>query len=124
MSYQVGAACYATVVDAGAAACAAYSPVSQLVEDGAVVRTVSCSTADLYTGALNLTITSTPVGGSPSYSSTVQQSITYADCQQFAYMAALEVIFASLLGLWVVIYSGKKLIQIINWGRGNLHDLP
>lgn len=118
MSYQVGAACYATLVDAGTAACAAYAPVSQLVQDGAVIRTVSCSGADSSTGALNLTITSSPVDGSPSSSAVVQQSITYPDCQQFAWVEAAEVIFASGLGLWAVIWCGKKIIETINWGRG------
>jgi hypothetical protein len=118
MSYQVGAACYATVVDAGAAACAQYQPVSTLVQDGAVIRTVSCSSADPTTGALNLNISSTPVGGSPGTSATVQQAITFPDCQQFAYVQAAQVIFGSLLGLWAVIWCGKKMIDIINWGRG------
>lgn len=118
MSYQVGAACYATLVDAGTAACAAYAPVSQLVQDGAVIRTVSCSGADAVTGALNLNITSTPVDGGTASTTAVQQAITYPDCQQFAYVDAAKVVFASGLGLWVVIYGGKKLIETINWGRG------
>lgn len=118
MSYQVGAACYATLVDAGTAACAAYAPVSQLVQDGAVIRTVSCSGADATTGALNLSITSTPVDSGPGSTVIVQQAITYSDCQQFAYVDAAKVIFASALGLWCVIWCGKKLIETINWGRG------
>ena len=119
MSYQVGAACYATLVDAGTAACAAYAPVSQLVQDGAVIRTVSCSGADSSTGALNLNITSTPVGGGASSVTVVQQSIAYPDCQQGAWLQAGEAIAASLLGLWVCIYVGKKIIDTINWGRGD-----
>lgn len=118
MSYQVGAACYATPVDAGTAACAAYAPVSQLVQDGAVIRTVSCSGADQTTGALILNVTSSPVDGSASTVQSVHQSMTFADCQQFAWVQAAEVVFASLLGLFVVIYCGKKLIDTINWGRG------
>lgn len=118
MSYQVGAACYATLVDAGTAACAAYAPVSQLVQDGAVIRTVSCSGADLSTGALNLTITSSPVDGSPATTAFVQQAITYPDCQQFAWVDAAETVFGACLGLWAVIWCGKKLIKTINWGRG------
>lgn len=119
MSYQVGAACYATLVDAGTAACAAYAPVSQLVQDGAVIRTVSCSGADASTGALNLTITSTPVDGSASSSAVVQQAITYSDCQQFAWVQAGETVIAALLGLVLVIYCGKLIINTLNWGRGD-----
>lgn len=118
MSYQVGAACYATRVDAGAATCAAYAPVSQLVQDGAVIRTVSCSGADSSTGALNLTITSTPVSGGLPSVAVVQQAITFPDCQQFAWVDAAEVIFAACLGLWAIIYGGKKIIETLNWGRG------
>jgi hypothetical protein len=118
MSFQVGAACFATVVDAGAAACAQYAPVSTLVQDGAVIRTVSCSSADTTTGALNLNISSTPVNGSSASTATVQQSITFPGCQQAAYVQAASVIFGSALGLWSVIWCGKKLIETINWGRG------
>lgn len=119
MSYQVGAACYATLVDAGAAACAQYAPVSTLVHDGAVIRTVSCSSADPTTGALNLHISSTPADGSDATTEiTVQQAITFSDCQQFAWVDAAEVIFASGLGLWAVIYGGKKLLEVLHWGRG------
>lgn len=118
MSYQVGAACYATVVDAGAAACAQYAPVSTLVQDGAVIRTVSCTSVDPVTGALNLSIASTSVDGALNSTTTVQQQITFPNCQQFAYMDAAKVVFGALLGLWVVVYCGKKLIEVINWGRG------
>ena len=118
MSFQVGAVCFATVVDAGAAACAQYQPVSTLVQDGAVIRTVSCSSADPVTGALNLTISSTPVDGSQGAVGTVQQAISFSDCQQAAYVQAASVIFASALGVWVVVWCGKKLIETINWGRG------
>jgi hypothetical protein len=119
MSYQVGAACYGTLVDAGIAACAQYSPVSTLVQDGAVIRTVSCSGADPSTGALNLTITSTPVDGSLGTSATVQQAITYSECQQFAYIEAAEVVFGAVLGLWVIWYGGYKVLSLLHWGRGD-----
>lgn len=118
MSYQVGAACYATLVDAGTAACAAYAPVSQLVQDGAIIRTVSCSGADVSTGALNLNITSTPVDGSAASSVVVQQALAFSDCQEPAWREAGEAIASALLGLWLVIYVGKKIIDTINWGRG------
>lgn len=119
MSFQVGSACYATVVDAGVAACAQYAPVSTLIQDGAVIRTVSCSSADATTGALNLNISSTPVDGSAGTVATVQQAITYADCQQFAWVQAAEVVFAALLGLWAVCYAGYKIISLLRWGRGD-----
>lgn len=118
MSFQVGAACFATVVDAGAAACAQYQPVSTLVQDGAVLRTVSCSSADPSTGALNLNITSTPVDGSASSSAIVQQAISFSDCQEAAYVQAASIYFGAALGLWAVIWCGKKVIETINWGRG------
>lgn len=119
MSYQVGAACYATLSDAGVAACAQYNPVSRLVQDGAVIRTVSCSGADPSTGALNLIITSTPVDGSASTTATVHQSIAYPACQQSAWVDAAEVVFSSALGLWSVIYGAKKLLELLHWGRGD-----
>lgn len=118
MSFQVGAACFATVVDAGAAACAQFQPVSTLVQDGAVIRTVSCSSADPMTGALNLNISSTLVDGSATSAVAVQQSITFSSCQHAIYVQAASVVFGSVLGLWSVIWCGKKVIETINWGRG------
>ncbi|MDK6078350.1 hypothetical protein [Massilia varians] len=120
MSYQVGAACYATVVDAGAAACAQYAPVSSLVQDGAVIRTVSCSSADPTSGALFLHISSTPSDGlGQTTSVTVKQSISFPDCQQSAYVQAAQVVFGACLGLWSVIWCGKKILELLNWGRGD-----
>lgn len=119
MSFQVGSACYATVVDAGVAACAQYAPVSNLVQDGAVIRTVSCTSADATTGALNLNISSSPVDGSPGTIAIVQQAITFPDCQQFAWVQAAEVYFAACLGLATVCYCGYKIISLLRWGRGD-----
>lgn len=118
MSYQVGAACYATIVDAGGAACAQYAPVSGVVENGAVVRTVSCTSVDLTTGALNLQITSTPVDGSPSSTRTVAQSISYPPCIYSDYVQAAEVIFGSVLAVWAAIYGIQKIRGLLNWSRG------
>lgn len=97
MSYQVGAACYATVVDAGGAACTAYAPVSTLVSDGAILRTASCSSVDSTTGALNLQITSTPVDGTASTTAIVSQTISYPACIQADYILAGEIVAGALL---------------------------
>jgi len=119
MSYQVGAACYATVVDAGGAACAAYAPVSTLVHDGAAVRTVSCTSADPSSGALNLQISTTPVDGSPGTVSTVSQPIAFPPCTQADYVLAAETIVAALLAAWVVVWGVNEVRKYIDWSRGD-----
>lgn len=118
MSYQVGAACYATVVDAGSAACAAYAPVSTLIQDGTVVRTVSCFSADASTGALNFQISSTPVDGSASTIATVSQAISFPVCSQGDYVAAAEVVAAAMLAAWAAAYGLNAIRRYIDWSRG------
>lgn len=119
MSYQVGSACYATVVEAGGAACAAFTPVTSLVLDGSAVRTVSCTSADSSTGALHLQITSTPVDGSAGTTAVVSQSISYPDCMQADYVAAGEVIAGALLAAWAGIYGLQAIRNYLNWARGD-----
>jgi len=119
MSYQVGGACYATTVEAGAAACAAYAPVSTLVEDGAVIRTVSCLSADTSSGSLNLQVSSTPISGGASSTSTVQQQIAFPECRQQDYVVAGEVVFAAILAAWVGCWGLWKITTFLNWSRGD-----
>jgi hypothetical protein len=119
MSYQVGSACFATVVEAGGAACAAFAPVSTLVSNGTVLRTVSCSSADLSTGALNLQITSTPVDGSATTTATISQVISYPDCKQADYVAAGEVILGALLAAWALCYGPYAVTRLLNSSRGD-----
>lgn len=119
MSYQVGAACYATVVDAGVAACAAYAPISNLVSNGAVIRTISCTSADAVTGALNLRVTSTPISGGASTVTQVKQVISYSPCVQGDYVAAGELIFASVLTVWAAAYGVNAIRRYLDWARGD-----
>lgn len=119
MSYQVGSACYATLVDAGGAACSAYSPVSGLVENGAKLRTVSCTSSDASTGALNLQITTTAVDGSGSTTATVSQLISFPTCSQGDYLAAGEMIFGAILAVWAAVYGVNEVRKLLTWGRGD-----
>lgn len=118
MSYQVGLSCYATLVHAGGAACAAYTPVSTLVADGSILRTVSCQSADSSSGALNLTILSTPVDGSPATSSTVAQVLTYPSCTHGDYVAAVQVIIGAALAAWVLVWSVNAIRNFLDHQRG------
>jgi hypothetical protein len=62
MSLQVGASCYASAADAGRAACSQFSPMLHVGETTA--RTISCTSADATSGALNLKIVSTDLASS------------------------------------------------------------
>lgn len=114
MSYQVGVACYATAADAGAAACAQYTPVTTMVENGAVIRTVSCSTADSTTGALKLQITSTPVDGSPSTTVFVSHPIAFADCMWPKFAEAGVVVFGMLLGIYCTVKAWNYVLDYLD----------
>ena len=118
MSYQVGAACYATVVEAGGAACAAYAPVSTLVLDGAAVRTVSCTSADLTTGALLLHISTSPIDGSVGTSTVISQSVAFPNCIQGDYVAAAEAVFGALLAGWALVWGMNAVRRYLDWSRG------
>lgn len=119
MSYQVGAACYATVVDAGGAACAAYAPLSTLVSNGAILRTVSCTSADSSTGALNFQITSTPVDGSATTTAIISQVISYPSCTQSDYLAASEIVIGAVLAVWASVYGLNEIRKYLGWSRGD-----
>lgn len=119
MSLQVGLSCYATPVDAGVAACSAFAPLSGLVTNGAVLRTVSCVSADQATGALNLQITSTPVDGSAGTVAYVSQSVSYPQCNQADYVAAGEIVFGAFLALWCSVYGLNEIRKMLHWSRAD-----
>lgn len=102
MSYQVAGSCYGTVPDAGAAACAAFAPVTQVSD--AFVRTVSCGSAAVDSGALNLTVTTTPVDGQPSTVAIVQQQIAFPVCQQQDQIDAYLYLFGAALAAAAAIF--------------------
>lgn len=120
MSYQVGVACFATLAGAGSATCSQYTPVTALVEHGAVIRTVSCASADPTTGGLNLQITSTPVDGSPGVTAFVSQPIAFADCLWPQYVSGGLQVFAALLGVVVTVKAWGYLQNYLeSQARGN-----
>lgn len=119
MSLQVGAFCYASPVEAGAAACGNFVPVSSLVDSGAAFRTVSCSSADAATGALNLRISTAPVDGSAATFTMVQQQVAFPNCRESDYYDAAEVILGAALGVWATWWGVMKIIHFLGWGRGD-----
>ncbi len=119
MSYQVGSACFSNPVQAGRAACAAFTPLSSLVLGGTVLRTVSCTSADSSSGHLNLQITSTTLDGSSSTTSIIAQSVSYSDCKQSDYVAAGESIFGAVLAAWAICYAPYVIMRFLNSYRGD-----
>ena len=120
MSYQVGVACFATMAGAGSATCSQFTPITSLVENGAVIRTVSCSSADPTTGVLNLQISSTPVDGSPSTITHASQPVTFADCLWPHYVNGGLQVFAVLLGIVVTVKAwGYLQVFLDSHAKGN-----
>ena len=113
MSLQVGRFCYASPVDAGAAACAQYAPVSEIVNSGLDLKTVSCSGSDPVTGALLLDVTTTPLDGSPGVSSAITHQISYSPCQETDYLAAFQTLAGTALGAFFVCYGIWRVYKFI-----------
>lgn len=115
MSFQVGSACYASVVDAGGATCSQFVPKSFVDSSG--VYSIFCVDADAVTGALNIQKAFTPSGGATVYS-TVQQLPAFPPCSHGDYLIAAEQVFASLLALFAVSYGMWHMIRFLGWSRG------
>ena len=116
MSLQVGNTCYLSPVDAGAAACSQFSPISTI--NSVSVKQVTCSSADATTGALNLFVTSTDLTTNVTTSQTVQQVLSFPPCIQTDYFDAFEVVFGAVLGLYVIWLCSWKLLSYLGWSRG------
>ena len=112
MSYQVGGYCYATPADAAAAACAGFSPVSQLI-GGTYLQTASCASSN-ETGGMLLTITNTPLDGSPATTATIEHRIDFPPCVQGQVVDAYLTILGAVLAAFAVIYGLWKLRQFLN----------
>jgi regulator of PEP synthase PpsR (kinase-PPPase family) len=116
MSLQVGSFCYADAVAAGRAACSQFQPVSHISDT--VASTLSCSSADATTGALNLSIVSTNLSTMVVTTSTTQQLQDYMSCVLGDYMDFFGTIFAALMLLYLTWFFGQKILRTLNWGRG------
>jgi hypothetical protein len=117
MSLQVGASCYASAADAGRAACSQFSPMLHVGETTA--RTISCTSADATSGALNLKIVSTDLASSAVTVTTTQQLQDYPPCVIQDYVDSLEVVAAAVLAVWSIWYCGMKLVGFLGWSRGD-----
>jgi len=116
MPFQVGMACYSTAVDAGRAACSAFENISTI--NGNIVKTVSCTSSDFATGALNLSIASTDIVTNITTTESISQLITFPPCVEGDYVEAAGIIFAGLLSIWCIWICGWKLLSFLGWSRG------
>lgn len=116
-SVQVGNACYASAVDSGAAACAAFVPVSSI--SSGQVQTVTCSSADANTGALNLVVTTTTISTGVTVTNNIQQLQSFPACNQADYVVAAEVVGSGVFAIFALIYGAKKILSILYWSRGS-----
>jgi len=118
MSYQVGDSCYATVADAGVAACALYVPQSHLTNNGTAVHTLSCSGVDA-SGALLLQVLSARVNGGSVVSNTVAISPQYPECIQQQKVDASLSLFGAVLGLVALAYAAWQVKAWLDRGARN-----
>lgn len=118
MPYQVGGYCYATTLDAGSPACAAFVPVTSLM--GTALTTVGCSavngdaTLKMYRSVADTSsATAVPV---VTY---FNQTLQYGDCQENAYLVAIEGIAGPFLALLVACWGLYRLAGYLGWGRSD-----
>jgi len=118
MALQVGSLCYATQADAAAAACASVVPTSSVV--GTSVVTLSCAGVNAD-GALLMQTSVSPIDGSTAAQvSEVAQPVVFSPCTQGDLVAALEVCIGAALGCWAIWWGGRKLLDLLSWGRGEV----
>lgn len=117
-SVQVGLLCYADLVSAGEAACAAQTPVSSVIAgaSGPVVVSLSCGGV---TPEGKLKMTQSTSDGSVVTTVVHEIQPAYSDCQLGGYIAALELVLSASLIAWVAWYGIKKINDQVRWGRGN-----
>lgn len=119
MSFQYSNSCYLTVVDSGVAACANFLPLTMLSQDGLTVKSLSCASADLETGALNFDLISTLISSGASSVSSVSQLYSFAACTQSDYFVAFQAVFGAVLALVIISYGMWKIYTYLNWARGS-----
>jgi hypothetical protein len=118
MSYQVGWACFATLQDAGTAACTQFAPVTSFTGGGQNISTASC----LYSGAdgtLQLKISTAPITGGVPVVTSVALPAAYQQCLYPDFVDAGLLIFVALLTVWATTYGMRKIISFLNWSRGD-----
>lgn len=123
MSYQVGFSCFDTLQSAGVAACTNFEPVTTLTSSGSgnnvqtTVTTVHCNGVNVNGDLLLHALAVTNSGGSTS--STFTMPLTYQPCLYPQFVDAGLLIFVALLGVWSMIWGYKKIIDLLNWSRGD-----
>lgn len=116
MALQVGALCFADAVSAGAAACSATMPTTQVV--GTNLVSSSCSGVDSL-GALLIKTTAYPLDGTAaSVPVVIAVTPAFGDCLTPALVDAGLAIMLALLVAWVPIYAVWKIIQWLGFTRG------
>lgn len=116
MPYQVGAHCYATKLDAGPPACAAFTPVSVVQGDSLV--TVGCSSVNADASLLMYRSVANMTSGTISTTS-FSQTLNYGDCQENDYLIAASALAGPILALLVSCWTLWKIISYLGWGRAD-----
>ena len=116
MSLQVGSFCFASQLDAATAACSAFTTLHY--SDRFVLQSTSC-TGVTPAGALMLQVSSTNIRNGITSVANYTQLEAYPPCNESSYIAAAETIFGAVLVLWMLIYTGRKLVNFADWSRGS-----
>lgn len=115
-SVQVGASCYATPVDAGAAACAAH--VSSVTVQGGDVVSLSCAGVTAL-GELVMQTGVVPVGSSAS--AVVSQytlAPVFQPCQDADKVQAGLMITSAVIVAVTLCGCAYSVVRFLNWSRG------
>ena len=115
-SVQVGAFCYADLMAAGAAACAAQVP--SVTVSGANVVALSCSGVSSAGGLLMMTSIAPADGSASAVSRTVETTPAFAPCVQSDVMNAGITVGVAIASALVLPWGYLKICKLLRWGRG------
>ena len=116
MTVQVGPHCYASHSDAGPASCAAFVPVTTLTSGSFI--SVSCLSAN-FDGSLNLQRAVVDLGTSYTSTGAFTVDVATPPCTETDWVNAMELIAGPIAALLVFIWSAKKIMDLLNWSRGD-----
>lgn len=118
MSYQVGWACFATLQDAGTAACTNFIPTTGFTGGGLYITNASCQFAG-SDGSLQIKLSTALVSGGVPVTSFVNFPQTYQRCQYQDFVDAGLLIFSALLTAFFMWWGLYQIYKLLHWSRGD-----
>jgi hypothetical protein len=112
MSYQVGKYCYADEASAALAACAAFSPVTAILQSTGEVRSLYCQ--GVADNTLRLAVITTNPNSGKAIVSEIALPVAFPPCVESDLIRSWETIAGALLATWAVCYGVWKVYSLLS----------